>query len=292
MPLLDRLGTSTGWLLVLILLGAVLAFVGSRLGGSLETLLTFLAGAIVAVAVCSWQINASFRRRARAFRLFWEAFAADAAIVLATQIPGDEISPLTPLHDALACALVQGYLRLEFGAELPIVAASDIESLETAPARNLILIGGPKFNRLTMELMERVWTQNAEGYFQWSSMIGALADADSLVHPDDGHRLLRIRFTDDGPQVIEAIDGIRDGSGGPLEARGMCLRLRGAPEPGRQILALAGVDSAFGTLASADYVTNPDNLVQLSEGNRQAIIGARMNGSNVATPELLRLVEG
>jgi hypothetical protein len=294
---LDRLGMSTPRLVFAFVLAIAIAVGGSMLpvGGEVARSATaFIGGAVLAFALTSWQLNAVERTRAEALSCFWEPFSSDAIICLSTRLPahdGDELSPFTPLHDAVAGQRVQGYLRDTFGKEVPIVSATDFDSLEKVAAKHVILVGGPNHNHLTEEVMDRLWDKCGDRYFHWASTLRSTDATRPLVDHDHDH-LLRLQMVGDELQVDDSVQDIHDGNEDLVEARGMCLRIEDLHRRGSHILVLAGVANAYGTLAALEHALAPDNIIPVAGEDVQLVIGARLNGSVLEEGRCLRTLRG
>jgi hypothetical protein len=297
-PFLDRLGSSTLRLFVCFLMAVLLVVLGNinSLGGPLiGSTAVFLGGAVFALATASWQINARDRYRAAAMRRYWKPFSSDAIICLSTREPnpeleGNQLSSLTPYHDALAAHKIQTYLLQAYGREVPVVSATDLKSLESAPATHIVLIGGPNLNHLTDEFMDLAWTSYKGRYFHWSSTILKVTVARALVAHERDH-LLKLYSSGESFRIDDTVHDVHDEDGQLVNARGMCLRLEGPIGMGRQVLVLAGVDNALGTLAAAEHVLDPDNVLALAKGDTQAVVGAQLNGRGLDSSISLRSID-
>lgn len=299
MTIIDRLGKSTGRLALVFVAALALTVCGSIgwIGGHLVGgIASFIGGAIFAVALTSWQINASERTQLSAMRSYWKTFSTDSVIVLSVRSPeemGDdnEFSPFTPYHDALGGQQVQRFLLEKFGRQIPIKSAADFAGLHEVDQKNLILIGGPNHNHLTDQVMGLVWAEQGGRYFNWSSTFSKDAVTESLVKNPEDH-LLKVDSSRSALVADDSIDDVHDVDGDLIKVRGMAFRVKGLYRAGQVILVLAGVDTSFGTLAATEYTLAPGNLVDLTGGDSQVIVGANPYGQILDTPTSLRVIHG
>ena len=299
MTALDKLGATTSRVLAAMTIAAVITVCGNVFPPSdspWRIVATFLGGAFVAISVASWQLNAVDRARATAMREYWDPFISDTIIVLPS-LPGDrtglpgELSTFTPYHDAVAGYKVEAYLRSR-GGRPDLISAADVGSVQDIRQRNVIAIGGPNLSHVTTELMSLVWQQHARAFFHFSTTLAADPKAAHLV-TDDGDHLIQPDFGHDHTFVLrDVVRDLTDGTG-LIEPRGMCLRLKGLLGRNRFVLVIAGVDTAYGTLAAADYVLTPEHLRgATSIDSLQLIVGARYVASTVDAPECVRVAHG
>jgi hypothetical protein len=295
----DQLGRSNRRLALAFLIALVLTVAGGVLpigGAFVRTAVTFFGGAVFALALTSWQLNAEERVLRAATDAFWKNFSSNAVIYLSTR-PPDAVfeatarSPLTPYHDAHAALKIQDHLLVEYGKKIPIVSVGDIENLDSIRAKNIILVGGPNLNHLTRELMPRVWKQWETLYFHWSSTITELGPEVPPINDPRDH-FLQLQMVGSELRIADEISDLFDQNDQLVESRGMCLRVEGVLGPGSRVLVLAGAANAYGTLAAADYALAPENLRQLTTLSSQFVVKARLNGFDLHEPELVRGVRG
>jgi hypothetical protein len=251
---------------------------------------------VLALGVASWQVNDRQRARAGAMRRYLEPFSSNCVIVLPTEgrieaLADSEDSPFIPAHDSFAGHQIQDYLEANYKCHVPIVAGAGPGDLHEIEAKNLILIGGPKFNGLTEELMNVLWDRRRGRYFHWSFTLAKLPETRSLVD-GDSDCFLKVDGGGSGLRIDDRVEDPRDPQGAIVEARGMCLRLTGLTGRGRHVLLLAGASTAYGTLAAVDFVTNPDNILPLAAGDSQAIVGASLARGKVGASTAVRVVAG
>ncbi len=294
---LDQLGATNLRLFLCFVAATILTVLGSifSFGGEfVRSGLPFFGGALLALALASWQINAHDRALHAATHSYWKAFSEESVILLSTRPPDAEFeagsrSPLTPFHDAQAGLKVQAHLEAKYETKVPIVSVGDLSDLADIQAKNVILIGGPNLNHLTDALMERAWVQHGDRYFHWSSTLATLSSTQATVIHSQDH-FLRVQTTPNNVLTADEVLDLHDPEGNLIEARGMCLRLEGLLGPGSRVLLLAGTASAYGTLAAADYALDPDNLLHLSGPDSQLIVSAALNGYGLHEPYALRVL--
>jgi|GEM_PF-2651030 len=298
MELLDKIGLSTRRLALCIGLSVVITTGGAVLrihGYDLGTVSSFAGGALLALAIASWQTNAVGRARSAALARFWRPLSTNTVIVLPTRKPddavdGDEWSWFTPYQDAVAGHEVQAFIEREYGTAVRVVASEDVDGLASLAGSNVISIGGPNLNCVTAELMQRTWERFGGRYLHWSSTLVANAATRVAVVDAEDH-LLAVGVGDDGSvTVADRIVDVHDDEG-VVAARGLCLRLRGLLARGRTVLVLGGVDTAYGTLAAAQYVLDAENLLPLAASDGlQIVVEARPNRAGVEPPQSLRVL--
>ena len=266
----------------------------------LDAFSSFLAGGIVSAAFTSWSASGLERRRREAIDAFWSPFSAAVTIVLPhldptrTSYDATERSAFTPYHDAIACYEVQRFLLDTYGTKATVISckqAGDLQAL--LESGNVIAIGGPNLNDTTRMIMDELWSRIGCEIFQWSVTIAGEQIYSHLVKRDGDHFLKIDNAIPSSPCVSdEVFDVLEPSSSALLQARGMALRTHGILREDSTVIVLAGVDTAFGTLAAARYSINPDSLMNIVIGRiRQVMVSAYVHGYNIGSPVPLRVVD-
>jgi hypothetical protein len=244
-----------------------------------------------------YSLTALQREHRRATDHFWGPFAQDACIYLpSSELNGPpdghlpEPSPFTPYHDAAASWEVQSFVRNAFDATLDISVSDQTKKMQALDRKNIILIGGSNFNHLTDQFMAELWAKRDIQLFHWIKTVSRDALTRALNTRSDDHLLLIDRFADP-PTVLDQVCDIPDvTTHRPSHARGMIVWAKDII-PGSTILLLAGVDSAYGTLAAARYFLNAQNLPRPSNIRLlQIIVSAHVRGYDIDEPSLIRTV--
>jgi hypothetical protein len=188
-----------------------------------------------------------------------------------------ESSPFTPYHDAVAASEIQGFLNKIFGISIKVISSKEIINLEAIASCNLILVGGPNFNAVTALFMHRVREKYHQRAFQWSSEFQKNPAIQAILLRKEDH-LIRVR---EDPAVLEedCFDVRSPSESVPIIARGLCCRAEDILRPGRCVLVVGGVDTAFGTLAGARLLMDPKFLKKVEiESVVQIVVSACVHG--------------
>lgn len=255
----------------------------------------FLGGAMVALALASWSLDPEERRKEAALRMFWRPLAEDVCVVLPSIEPDGAAageSLFTVYHDAVASYRVQDFIYAKWGSSSNVTSSNEVGLLADVANRNLLLVGGPNFNRATALFMDELWQQYGDAFFQWSSSLAGKPETAALVGDDEDH-LLKVENSSSEYSVSDLIRDVKPRTPhATFEARGMCVRAHGVLRDDRTVVLVAGIDTAFGTLAAAQYALDPINLLEFSEKSRviQLIVGARVYGSEIGRPVEIRTI--
>ncbi len=293
-PFIERMAPTNHALLLWIALAIALVFALVPLGWypklapyHFEIVLPSIASFLASLALASWSIGSREREEIRAIKRFWSPFANRCCLVLPSSEPAGtrdggviERSPFAPYHDIVAATEVHAFLARHFGAPPDIISSLEIPSLQEFGNRNLILIGGPNFNTATRDFMHKVRQVLGSNCFQWSSEFKSDQTLGKILVRSEDHL---VRIDEDTQTLIEEVFDVRQkNAAAPTIARGLCFRGEDLLKEGWCVLVLAGVDSAHGTLASARFIQNPKNLVQVDpKGVLQLVVHTRPNGYEI-----------
>ncbi|MGP8246665.1 MAG: hypothetical protein ACLQVN_19360 [Bryobacteraceae bacterium] len=300
----DSLASTTPRLLLWLLASVLLALGVYALSQAksirpfhIETWAMIVPSIPATFAFTIYSLTALQREHRRAIDKFWGPFSQNACIYLPSSdlnsLPESKVpepSPFTPYHDAAASWEVQSYLRGAFDAVLDIGVSDHTKEIHALGRKTTILIGGSNFNTLTEQFMAELWAKKDMPIFHWIKTVSADASTRSLSTLADDHLLLIDRLADP-PIVLDQVCDVSDlAAHRPSHARGMIIWAKDIV-PGTTILLLAGVDSAYGTLAAARYFLNPKNLPREPDRRLlQIIVSAPVRGYDIDEPSLMRAI--
>ncbi len=286
------------WIIVSIAVvvgGALLSTFSGAQTYIVNAVSTFLSGAILALCIQSYALNGQERRRRQALHRFWGGFQDDVVIVIPTSNDIVDPSPFTPLQDAIAVSELRDFLLINLNARSTVTAADKDANLDTLKSHNLIIIGGPKFNRVADQFMARLLKDHRMPFYHWTwhllhETCGERAIADRVK--SEGHFMLSVGSREGVPIIHDEIHDVSQSPDAtPIEARGFALWTQGYLHPGRNILLLAGLRSAFGTLAAVRHAMDATALMDLHfEKKLQLIVSAPVLGYDIGSIEELRRV--
>ena len=256
---------------------------------------TYISGALLALSVASWQLDARERERNEAVRQFWKPFCTDTYIVVPSTEPQglrdgvEERSGFTPYHDAVASSEILSFLNRHLSTTPQVIASKEVRDIQELCRHNLLLVGGPNFNDATRHFMAVLWSRYQGALFQWSSGLSGDPALRTLTDLPEDH-LTRLDMSGTQPLELEVFRDIRaPGLRTPVNARGMAIWIHGLLQDGKSVLLVAGLDSAFGTLAAARYLLEPDNLIPLKGMPLvQLVVSSRVRDWAIGHVELLR----